>query len=83
MKRHLEFLTILFAWLVAAPIAAVLAHPGHHQTAHETRHDETAAATTDELSDADRLWLELRQLQIQRLNTEPNVRMLALQARKP
>lgn len=83
MKRCLGISTVLLAWLLAAPIAAVLAHPGHHQAADETRHDETAAATADELSDTDRLWLELRQLQIRSLNTEPNVRMLALQTRKP
>jgi len=83
MKRCLGILTVLFAWLLAAPITVVLAHPGHHQAANETRHEETAAATADELSDANRLWLELQQFQIQRLNTESNVRMLALQTRKP
>ena len=69
--------------LLAAPIAVVLAHPGHHHTADETRHDKTAAVPADELSDSDRLWVELRQLQIPKFNTEPNVRMLALQTRKP
>lgn len=83
MKRRLEILTILFAWSLATPTAIVFGHPGHHQTTDETRHDKTAVIPIDELSDADRLWLELRQLQIERLNTEPNVRMLALQTRKP
>jgi hypothetical protein len=83
MKRRLEILTILFAWSLATPTAIVFAHPGHHQTTDETRHDKTAVIPIDKLSDADRLWLELRQLQIERLNTETNVRMLALQIRKP
>lgn len=82
MKRCLGILTVLIAWLLAAPTAMVFAHPGHHQTTNETRPDRTAAPA-DELSDADRLWLELRQLQILKLNTESNVRMLALQTTKP
>ncbi len=83
MKRRLGILIILFAWLLATPTAIVFAHPGHHQTTDETRHDKTAVIPIDKLSDADRLWLELRQLQIERVNTEPNVRMLALQTKKP
>jgi hypothetical protein len=61
----------------------VSAHPGHSPASSEGRSAPASTAPVDELSDAGRLWLELRQLQIQRLNTEPNIRMLALQTRKP
>lgn len=81
MRRHLRILPILFTRLLATPIAVVLAHPGHHHTADETRHDKTAAVPADEQSDSNRLWIERRL--IQKLNTEPNVQMLALQTKKP
>jgi hypothetical protein len=83
IMKHLHLTIAAFATFALLSIDVnVSAHPGHNHASSKGP-NVRAAASADEPSDADRLWLELRQLQIQRLNTEPSVRMLALQTRKP
>lgn len=80
MKSCIRFLVVLFVGAQPAMNSVVIAHPGHGHASESQ--SESATERGDELSDTDRLWLELRQLQIQKLNTEPNVRLLALQTKK-
>lgn len=78
---HLTVTAIVASALLSIDLK-VFAHPGHDHA--DSSESQTASATepVQELSDTDRLWLELRRLQIQKLNTESNVRLLALQTKK-
>jgi len=82
MKSCIRFLAVLLVGGVPSLNSVVVAHPGHEHAGGSKSHSESAAESVAELSDTDRLWLELRKLQIQKLNTEPNVRLLALQTKK-
>jgi hypothetical protein len=82
MKRSQLTVTAIVASALLSIDLNVSAHPGHNDASGSESQNTPAAEPVQELSDTDRLWLELRQLQIQRLNTEPNVRLLALQTKK-
>lgn len=82
MKSCIRFLAVLLVGSVPSlNSVVVVAHPGHEHTSGNEGQSESAAESVDVLSDTDRLWLELRQLQVEKLNTEPNIRWIALQTR--